>query len=292
MNVDFMGIGAQKAATSWLYKMLKQHPDLWLPPRKELHYFDRFLKYPSPSFLATDSYIERMNSTAEHNKLFRKKLEQDLSIDRRSQEIVTRTWYQQYYESDYDDTWYKSLFNEGDGKVKGEITPAYSILDQEDILHIKDLFPKLKIIFIMRDPVERAWSQIRFSMQRGKLDRLINFEELIQFIESPSLSSRGNYTRTLKNWGTHFHDTMFVGCYEDIKTDPIRFLNQIFIFLGVEPLAEKLNDIYKKIHISDTATIGINDQLKEYLLSKYMTQMEMLAKDYECAQKWLYTYRK
>lgn len=37
---DFIGIGAQKAGTTWLYKNLKQHPNIWLPEIKELHYFD------------------------------------------------------------------------------------------------------------------------------------------------------------------------------------------------------------------------------------------------------------
>jgi hypothetical protein len=35
----FLGIGAQKSATSWLDRCLRAHPGLWLPPIKELHYF-------------------------------------------------------------------------------------------------------------------------------------------------------------------------------------------------------------------------------------------------------------
>ena len=37
---SFLCIGAQKAATSWLHKNLLEHPDVWMPPLKELHYFD------------------------------------------------------------------------------------------------------------------------------------------------------------------------------------------------------------------------------------------------------------
>jgi hypothetical protein len=36
----FIGIGAQKAGTTWLYRNLQEHPEVWLPPEKELHYFD------------------------------------------------------------------------------------------------------------------------------------------------------------------------------------------------------------------------------------------------------------
>ena len=36
----FLGIGAQKAATSWFWTNLRAHPEVWMPPFKELHYFD------------------------------------------------------------------------------------------------------------------------------------------------------------------------------------------------------------------------------------------------------------
>ena len=37
---DFLGIGAQKAGTTWIHKNLSKHPDLYLPPEKEIHYWD------------------------------------------------------------------------------------------------------------------------------------------------------------------------------------------------------------------------------------------------------------
>ena len=38
---DFLCVGAQKAGTSWLYHQLNSHPDFWMPPIKELGYFDQ-----------------------------------------------------------------------------------------------------------------------------------------------------------------------------------------------------------------------------------------------------------
>ena len=37
---DFLGIGARKAGTTWLHHNLRQHPQIWMPPQRELHYFD------------------------------------------------------------------------------------------------------------------------------------------------------------------------------------------------------------------------------------------------------------
>ena len=40
MKLDFVCIGAQKAGTTTLHDVLKEHPDIYLPPRKEAHFFD------------------------------------------------------------------------------------------------------------------------------------------------------------------------------------------------------------------------------------------------------------
>src|SRR5689334_15761196 len=46
---DFLCVGAQKAGTGWLYEQLRSHPDFWMPPVKELHYFDRAWRSPRVS---------------------------------------------------------------------------------------------------------------------------------------------------------------------------------------------------------------------------------------------------
>ena len=40
-TVDFLGIGAQKAGTTWLFRQLSRHPQVAFPRGKETHYWDR-----------------------------------------------------------------------------------------------------------------------------------------------------------------------------------------------------------------------------------------------------------
>jgi hypothetical protein len=40
-HIDFIGIGAKKAATSWLAQCLSEHPDICVPKEKELHFFSK-----------------------------------------------------------------------------------------------------------------------------------------------------------------------------------------------------------------------------------------------------------
>lgn len=51
---DFLCIGSQRAGTTWLHECLREHPDLFLPEQKELHFFnssfDKGLEYYSSMF--------------------------------------------------------------------------------------------------------------------------------------------------------------------------------------------------------------------------------------------------
>ena len=122
-----------------------------MPPKKELHYFDRSDRYPSPK-LPEKSFANGIRRKYYYLKeLLRGKNRQD------------RGWAYRYMSGSYNDKWYESLFDLAkNGNKCGEITPAYSMLDIGDIRKIYDLVPRAKIIFLMRDPLERAWSQFKY----------------------------------------------------------------------------------------------------------------------------------
>ncbi len=42
MKPHFIGIGAQKAGTSWLHACLYEHPDIYMPASKEIHFFSKY----------------------------------------------------------------------------------------------------------------------------------------------------------------------------------------------------------------------------------------------------------
>lgn len=43
--IDFLGLGAQKSATSWLFQCLREHPEICLAEEKEIHYFSNDALY-------------------------------------------------------------------------------------------------------------------------------------------------------------------------------------------------------------------------------------------------------
>ena len=144
---DFLGIGAQKAGTTWLYENLRKHPELFLPEKKELHFFDRH-------------FYKSIN------------------------------WY------------YKHFLDADTLKTKGEITPSYSILSEEKIKFIYKMNPKLRIILLLRNPAERAWSHAVMNLvKRTKRNiSLIKNEEFIAHFKHSRSIERGDYLRIIRNW--------------------------------------------------------------------------------------------
>ncbi len=59
------------------------------------------------------------------------------------------------------DPWYESLFPRGFAGPVGEITPRYGPLDDVAIASICALMPAVKLIYIVRNPLDQVWSWTR-----------------------------------------------------------------------------------------------------------------------------------
>src|SRR3989338_5775217 len=47
LKVNFICVGAEKAGTTWLANVLREHPDVFIPAKNEIHYFNKkFVEYP------------------------------------------------------------------------------------------------------------------------------------------------------------------------------------------------------------------------------------------------------
>ena len=74
-------------------------------------------------------------------------------------------------QSSYDLQNYGELFRHKGALLSGDISPAYSTLNDEVIERVVNYFPNTKVIFIARDPVERAWSQLSMGVRLGMISR-------------------------------------------------------------------------------------------------------------------------
>lgn len=273
----FLGIGAQKAGTTWLATNLRQHPDIWMPPRKELHYFDRSPEYPSPSVLYPDNPFRRLFGAEPYNARSRREMSRALVSSLRRLDSKRLAWNARYYLGSCDDDWYVSLFKDGRDKITGEITPAYSLLEKEDVANVYRLLPTAKIIYLIRNPVDRAWSQLRFeAKKKNRSLETLTFENVRERAHIASHHLRGDYLRTLANWQTYFpQEQLFVGFFDDIEEKPWDILKMLFEFLGLDvgkyPIAEYTFD---KVNVSPEKKMP--DQVRAFLSEKYLDEVRQI----------------
>ena len=235
---DFLGIGAPRTGSSWLWLAMLEHPQIWMPPRKELHYFTRNEKYPTPGQLSKDYAWQRLFGRDQNCRKWKQELGKDVSrvLDGRMK-WADVPWLVRYYFGTVNNDWYFSLFSAAPpGKVVGEITPDYGQLDWNDIQKLHALLPNVKIIYQMRNPVERSWSHLRFSLAKhGANINDLSIPELMDLLDQPSLQRSSDYVETLRRWRAVYPASQIhVLFYEQIEQTPQQLLAGLFQFLGVD----------------------------------------------------------
>jgi len=179
--LNFLGIGAQKAGTTWLYEMLSLNPAIDFPAEKEVHFWNA---------------------------------QQGEGI-----------------------AWYDSLFKNGKPEhIQGEITPAYALLNLDDIKKIHAHYPHLRLIYIIRNPIERAWSSALMAL--GRAEMLISEASDQWFIDhfnSKGSLQRGDYENCIRKWRRVYDsEQLLILRYEEIKNSPRDLLVKCCEHLGVK----------------------------------------------------------
>ncbi len=282
---DFIGIGAQKAGTGWLAQICRDHPDIWMPPVKELHYFDRSRRYPSPSIATHASPLSRFFYPNPRQRMqgglkrIRTALAKGNAADAR--------WLSRYFLQTCSDDWYRQLFPDTPKSISGEITPSYMMLDAVDVAQVYTAAPKSKIIIILRDPVARAWSQIRFTFLRGGNTSLPTTDTLIRFIDSAPQKLRGSYTRSLMLWeGAFGTEQVFVTFTDMLESQPAEVCNSVYRFLGVSPHRPAL-DLLEQ-HVSPSPNADMPTAVRDHLYSVYTPELQRLAERFPTpCEAWL-----
>ncbi len=246
--LTFLGIGAQKSGTTWLHRMLCRHPDIFMPEKKELHFWD-------------------------------------------TEELTHRSILA-----------YGSHFSSSAAIARGEITPAYGPLERETISLVHDYFPDVRLLFIMRNPIERAWSHAKMHvlqyMKKGfTVDgHLVDMETMpdhwfIDHFHSAKSTRRGDYETCIRNWLSFYPDhALRIMFYDDIERSPRALLSGCCTHLGIDSAfydtfdERELRSRYK-VSTPDTIRPALLPVLREIYLPKIKSLSEYLGMDLE--GRWL-----
>lgn len=217
---DFLCIGAQKAGTTWLDANLRRHPGIWMPWIKELQYFNDVHIAAHRGWTARHRFMHGERA-AERERRRAGVAGPDPHVMERIGAIASGV---------VSDAWYGAIFaHAASGQVCGEVTPEYSLLPNVGIAHVLQLNPRMKILFLMRDPVERCWSHLRM-LGRGQ----VNFDYLAA-AASPDVLARADYQKIIRDWTSAFGEEQVLTAWiEDIAREPEPFLRRLVGFLGLD----------------------------------------------------------
>ena len=208
---DFLCVGAQKGGTTWLYQQLDSHPDFWMPPIKELHYFDELsrVQRARPPRCRDERDLRFLESM--------KSLSAGPCIDLEN---------------------YARLFDPKASLLSGDITPTYSTLSDEVIRRIVEYFPNLKVIFLARDPVERAWSHLSMEVHYRQIEpfEVTDIDDVNRNLLRRGMLLRSYPSATVARWKRHVHPDLFrVYFFDDLQRNPTELRRSILHFLGADP---------------------------------------------------------
>ncbi len=200
----FFVAGAGKAGTTSLHSYLAQHPEIYMSPVKEPCYFADEIRCG----IRSESF----------EKHARRRLPNDL------------------------DTYLLLFENARDEKAVGESSAAY-LWSETAAANIHASIPNAKIILILRDPAERAFSQYLHQLSVGltkstfreHLDRCLQPDRSQLSIYYPFLEA-GLYSAQVKRFLDRFPlEQIRIYCYEEAWRDTAALFRDLFEFLEVDP---------------------------------------------------------
>lgn len=158
-----LGIGAQKAGTSWVYRYLAGHPSCRPGPMKELHYFDT---------IAGVGKAGPAVQARKQRRLEARGVTEQLAGVKRLRAICNAP--------DANHQSYVDLMCEGlkPGQVALDITPSYALLGDDSFRQMVAL-GDTRFLFLMREPVARLWSAVRMKISKW-IDNRAEFESACQ----------------------------------------------------------------------------------------------------------------
>ena len=181
--LDFIVIGAPKSGTTSLFQYLRFHPQIFIPPAKEIPYFS------------------------------------------------SKTWRHQGWDQ-YVETYYAQAPLD---LLWGKVTPQY-FSNAWVPRKIHAMMPDVRLLVILRHPVDRAFSNYRMAFRTGKESRGFN-ELALDYVKNNTrinYFTHGEYGTLLSRYLEHYSSNQLLVLFlDDLKNSPETLLDSIWRYLGV-----------------------------------------------------------
>lgn len=197
---DFIIGGAPKCGTTSLHFILNQHPEIAIPD-EEVHFFDADDPITHPDFLHVQNGLLQW-------------------WDTRAEEQDSRDWYASRFETSKAATFV------------GEDSTTY-LMSELAAWRIASQLPDAKVIFMLRHPVDRAYSQYWHLVKTARA--VESFEEAI--IRYPHILLASSYAAGLRRFFDAVgQDRVHICLFEDFRADIQSCVDEVTEFIGCAPM--------------------------------------------------------
>ncbi len=185
---------------------------------------------------------------------------------------------------------YAALFEAAGQRRTGDITPNYGALPSSRIAFVRALLPGVRLILILRDPVERAWSHALMDLatSRGRAPAAVADWEWVAHFRSRGSRRNGEYAAMLARWRARFPEPqLLVSFYDDLRDRPRELLARVFRHLGISDRVE-WSRLPHAERIHGGPALAIPEAHRALLRELYRPDLERLADEFaEPVRSWL-----
>ncbi len=268
----FIGLGAMKAGTSWVSDYLRESPEVYHSPIKEMNFFNQLDRNP------LSSYGERFRQARMREILLKK----NWDYPPRPENYETLKALAELGTIKTEDD-YLSFFARriGDQTHFGEICPQYSLVPPKTYRRMESMGLDTRLMFFMRDPTDRLASNIQHSLRNNSFDIDDAIEKLTA---KENWYQRSDYIVTIENFrksGTSLKFQTFV--YEDLFTN--ESVMQLCNFLGIEFMKP---DFKKQVNVARGPKIssGQKARIREKLDPLYRQLADFFGDEKPAKWRW------
>ncbi len=164
-----LGVGAQKSGTTWVYRYLQGHPECALGRIKEMASLATLFDETGP--------LDRQKAKLETLQKVSAKMALRMRLDKVTDESLTELSDKiQHVAADYDWSSYLQYYagqfeQKPASKLTADLTPECGLMSEQALARAKNELEKagyrVKVLFLMREPVERCYSALRMAYRRG-----------------------------------------------------------------------------------------------------------------------------
>lgn len=259
-------VGAAKAGTSWLFDYLYSHPETYFPTVKELNYWN------SVSMGHGGYYRQQLKRrigeiAARHADT--PETEEELRAYQLQNMADVEEWLVTFDGKTRDDKAYLGFVGAGldDARLVGDFSPAYAVLKPEWFAEMAKVHEDVKFLYLVREPVDRAWSQFRMNAGADGAEAALAMVDDFLAGGEKDVARRSNYRRTLSRLRKAIPaDRLHVELYEQLFSKEA--LERICAFLGIEAIPAQFD---KRVHVSPASDLDTDRRarLEEALRPQY-----------------------